>query len=69
MEEAGLQEVDTYITFLQNTVTHCIATGTAVDLCLVAEQYLGTSVSNRWWEQEYLYLEVMCKTVRAVEME
>ena len=37
MEEAGLQEVDTYVTRCQNTVSQYIATIPIMKLCLPAE--------------------------------
>ena len=52
MEEAGLQEVETYVFRLHNTVAQLIATRTIVDLCLAAERHLVSRVTNRWWEQE-----------------
>ena len=57
MAKASLQEVDTYIARLHNTVTQFIATGPIMDLCLAAEQHPGMRVSKRWWEQEVFYLE------------
>ena len=46
--EAGLEEVVTYITHRQNTVTHFIATRNIMDLCLAAERPPGAQVSQRW---------------------
>ena len=40
MAEAGMQEVETYISRHQNTVTQFIATRPIMDLCLVAERIL-----------------------------
>ena len=37
MEEAGLQEVDTYVSHLHNTVTQFIIPRIIMDLCLAAE--------------------------------
>ena len=37
LAEAGLQEVDTYIAYRQDTVTKYIATGPIMDLCLATE--------------------------------
>ena len=59
MAEVGLQEVETYIARLQNTVEKYITTRTIMDLCLAEEQRPGTRVYNRWWDQEGLYLEGM----------
>ena len=51
MAEAGLQEVDTYVSHHQNTFSQYIATSPIMDLCLVVEQLQFTS--------EYKYQEVM----------
>ena len=59
MEEAVLQEVDTYVSRHHNTVTHFIATRPVMELCLVSERCPGTLLSRRWWEQEGLVLEGM----------
>ena len=56
MVEALLQEFDTYITRHHNTVAQYIATRPIMDMCLVAEQRLGTRVPKRWWEQEFMDL-------------
>ena len=45
MAEAGLQKVDTYVSFQQNTVTQCIATMPIMDLCLAAKWSLGPIVA------------------------
>ena len=57
MSKAGLQEIETYFSRHQNTVSQYIATRPIMDMCLVAEQRLGTRVPKRWWEQESLELE------------
>ena len=49
MEEAGLQEVDTYISFRHNAAAQFIATMTIMDLCLEADQRLGSRVAKRLW--------------------
>ena len=59
MEEAGLQEVDTYASRLHNKVAQFIATRPIMDLCLAEEQRPGSRVPNRWWEQDDLDLEVI----------
>ena len=59
MAEAGLQEVETYISRLQNTVTQFIVTRPIMDLCLAAERIPGTQVSRRWWEQGSVDVEGM----------
>ena len=40
MTEAGLQEVDTYISFCQNTVVQYIVTRPIIDLCLAEKRRL-----------------------------
>ena len=57
MEEAGMQEVDTYVSHLQNIVTQFIATRPIMDLCLVAEGRPGSRVTKRWWDQDRLDME------------
>ena len=59
MEEALLQEVETYTSHLHNTVAQFIATGPIMDLCLAVERRLGSRVSKQWWEQDGLDLEGM----------
>ena len=56
MEEAGLQEVDTYIYHRENTVIQFIATRPIMDMWLAAEKRPGSWVSKRWWGQEGLDL-------------
>ena len=46
MEEAGPQEVETYVSRRQNTVAQFSTTRPIMDLCLLAEQILGPRVSN-----------------------
>ena len=43
--EAGLQEVETYISRRQNTVAQYIATRPIMDLCLVAKRRPGPRVA------------------------
>ena len=56
MAEAGLQEVETYLSRRHNTVAQYIATRPIMDLCLTAKRMPGPRVTNRWWEQEGLEL-------------
>ena len=67
MVEAGLQEVETYVSRCQNIVAQCIATRPIMDLCLAAERRPGSRVANRWWEQDGLDLEGMRTTAREAE--
>ena len=59
MAEAGLQEVDTYVTRPQNTVSQYISTRTIMYMCLAADRHLGTRVLIMWWDQDLLDLEGM----------
>ena len=47
MAEAGLQEVETYVSCCQNTVVQYIATRPIMDLCLAAKRRLGPRVAVR----------------------
>ena len=57
--EAGLQEVETYVSLRQNTDTQFISNMTIMDLCLAAEQRPGPWVSTRCWEQDGVDVEGM----------
>ena len=59
MVEAGLQEVETYVSRRHNTMAQYIATRPIMDLCLAAKRRPGPRVAIRWWEQEGLDLEGM----------
>ena len=67
MTEAGLQEVDTYVSRRQNTVTNFIASRLIMELCLAAAWSPGSRVANRWWEQDRFELEGMRKAARNSE--
>ena len=54
--EAGLHEVEIYVSRYQNTVSQYIMTRAIMDLHLLEERRPGTSMSKRWWEREVLYL-------------
>ena len=47
MVEAGLQEMETYVSDRQNTVPQYIATRPVMDLCLVAKRSPGPRVEMR----------------------
>ena len=51
-----MQEVETYVFRLQNTVAQYIATRPIMDLCLAAKRSSGLRVVMWWWEQEGLDL-------------
>ena len=57
MTEAGLQEVETYVSRRQNTVAQYISTRPITDLCLAENWRPGPRVAMRWWEQEGLDLD------------
>ena len=67
MAEAGLQEVETYISCRHNTVVKYIATRPIMDLCLAEKRMSGTRVAMRWWEQEGLDLEGMWTAAQKAE--
>ena len=56
MEEAGFEDIGTYIMRRQNMVAQYISTRTIMDLCEQPTQRPGAWVSRRWWEQEGLDL-------------
>ena len=47
--EELLQEVETYLYHLHNTVAQFIATRPIMDLCLAAERSLGSRITKQWW--------------------
>ena len=57
MIPAGLEELDTYISWRHNMVYLYIATRPIMDLFLEAEKRLGARVEKRWWYQEGMYFE------------
>ena len=67
MAEAGLQELETYVSRHQNTVAQYIATTTIIDLCLAAKCRPGARVEIWWWEQEGLDLEGKRTAAREAE--
>ena len=67
MAEAVLQEVETYASRRQNTVTQYISTRPIMDLCLAGNRRPGPRVEMRWWEQEGLDLEGMRTAAREEE--
>ena len=69
MDEAGLQELENYVSCHQNTVTQLIEIRPIMDLFMVAERRPGSQVDRRWWEQEGLELEGMQTAARGTEQE
>ena len=59
MAEAGLQEVESYVSRRQNAVAQYIATRLIIDLCLAEKQRPWSRVAMRGWEQNRLDLEEM----------
>ena len=51
MVEAGLQEVETYVSCQQNTVAQFIEPMTIMDLCLVSERCQGSRMA-KWWRED-----------------
>ena len=60
MRAKGMEEMDTYISSNQNTVTQYITTWPIFDLCLEVEQRSGSWVSRRWWDQGRMDLAGLC---------
>ena len=69
MAEAGLQEVETYVSRRQNTVAQYIATKPIVDLCLAVDRRPVTKLSKLWWYQEGLGLVRMRTVDQEAEQE
>ena len=59
MEEAGLQELETYVYHRQITDAQFIVNRPIMDLCLAAKRHQGSWVEKRWWKQDSLDLEGM----------
>ena len=57
MVESGFEGIGTYITRRHNKVAQYIATQPILDLCDQSSRRPGAWVSQRWWEQDGLYLE------------
>ena len=49
MWEVCLEEMETYISRCQNTVSQYISTRPILDLCLEADQRLVSRVTKKWW--------------------
>ena len=65
--EAGLHEVETYVSRRQNTVSRYIVTRSIVYLHISVERRPGTRVSKKPCEREGLYLEANQKAAREAE--
>ena len=63
----GFQEVETYVSYLQNIFAKYIATRPIKELYLAAKQRPGPRVEMRWWEQEGLDLEGIWKVAQEAD--
>ena len=52
MAEAGMKEVETYVSCRQNTMAQYIATRPIMDLCMVEKRWPVPRVTMRWWGQK-----------------
>ena len=57
MTDLGLQEVETYVSHIQNTAAQFIATRPIVDLCMASERRPDPRISKWWWEQDWVDVE------------
>ena len=58
MTEEGVEDVEKCVLLHQNTITHYIVTHQILGICLVVQHRLGAQVSQRWWEQNGIYLSL-----------
>ena len=63
-----MEEVDTYVVCIQNTVSKFIATKSIMDLFLAVERRHDVRLYQRWWEHENLDLEARQAIANAVEV-
>ena len=68
MAEAGMQEVETYVSHRQNNVTQFIATRPIMDLCLETVWNPGAWVLKRWWEKEGIGMEGIWEAAQVAEV-
>ena len=54
LETVGMDDIEVYIAWLQNTITQYIATRPIMELCLAAERKPGLQLSMQWWEHPAL---------------
>ena len=66
-EEAGMQELETYVSRRHNTVTQFIVTRPIMDLCMAAWQRPEPLVSKWWWEHDVLAMERMRTAAQEAE--
>ena len=69
MTEVVLEEVDTYILCLHNTIAQYIVTCPILDICIVEEWNPRAWVAQRYWGQGCLdlYMEVVRSYIRSTE--
>ena len=67
MVDAGLKEVETYVSLRHNKVTKFIENIPIMYLCLVAEGIPGPWVYKRWCKQYGVYVEGMTTEDREAE--
>ena len=67
VSETGLQEVENYVSRLQNTAAQVIATMPIMDLCMVVKRRPGSRVTKQWWDQEGLDLVGMRMAAQKAE--
>ena len=56
MQEAGFEEVEEYVSNMQNTVAQYISTQPIMNLCKETVRMPGMWVAKMWWDQEGLDL-------------
>ena len=57
MEEAGFEDIETYVTRSQNRFAQYIVTQLNLEICNWSAGRPGVWVSRRWWEKDILDLE------------
>ena len=59
MTEVVLQEMETYVSLRQNTVSQFITIGPIMYLCLAVEKRPRPKISKRWWGKYVVDVEGM----------
>ena len=65
--DAGIHEVETYVSRRQNRVVKLIATRPIMDLCLEAARRPGSKVANQCWEHYVLDTEGVLTAAQEAE--
>ena len=68
MVAVGLEEVETYVLQLQNTIAQYIVTHLILELYLAVKRRPVTWVARRWWNQEVFNLDIMMSEVGEMEV-